>query len=33
MDATPEQLAELNKQFATTSLPGDEGRPWSQLRR
>ena len=30
--ASPEQIAELNKRFATTALPGDEGRPWRQLR-
>ena len=28
---TPEQLAEVNTRFATTALPGDEGRPWRQL--
>ena len=27
-DASPEQLAEVDKRFATTALPGDEGRPW-----
>jgi mannose-6-phosphate isomerase-like protein (cupin superfamily) len=31
--ASPEQVAEVNKRFATTSLPGDEGLPWRQLRR
>lgn len=25
---SPEQVAEVNKRFATTSLPGDEGLPW-----
>jgi mannose-6-phosphate isomerase-like protein (cupin superfamily) len=32
-DASPEQLAEVDKRFATTRLPGDEGRPWRELRR
>ena len=32
-DASPEQLAEVDKRFATTALPGDEGRPWRQLKR
>jgi quercetin dioxygenase-like cupin family protein len=32
-DASLEQAAELDKRFATTALPGDEGRPWSQLNR
>ncbi len=31
-DPTADQLAAINERFATTSLPGDEGRPWSQLR-
>jgi mannose-6-phosphate isomerase-like protein (cupin superfamily) len=31
--ASPEQLAEVGQRFATTALPGDEGRPWRQLRR
>jgi hypothetical protein len=30
---SPEQVAEVSKRFATTALPGDEGRPWCQLRR
>ncbi|MET8278973.1 cupin domain-containing protein [Micromonospora sp. NPDC005174] len=29
---TPEQLAEVDQRFATTPLPGADGRPWSQLR-
>jgi mannose-6-phosphate isomerase-like protein (cupin superfamily) len=31
--ASTEQVAEVDRQFATTALPGDEGRPWRQLRR
>ena len=31
-DPTAEQLAAVNEDFGTTPLPGDEGRPWSQLR-
>jgi quercetin dioxygenase-like cupin family protein len=31
--ASPEQVAEIDKRFATTSLPGDDGLPWSQVRR
>jgi quercetin dioxygenase-like cupin family protein len=30
--ATPDEVSEINRRFATTSLPGDEGRPWRQLR-
>jgi mannose-6-phosphate isomerase-like protein (cupin superfamily) len=30
---SPEQIAEVDKRFATTALPGDEGRSWRQLRR
>jgi hypothetical protein len=32
-DASLEQVTELDKRFATTALPGGEGRPWSQLKR
>jgi mannose-6-phosphate isomerase-like protein (cupin superfamily) len=28
-----EQLAKVDERFATDRLPGDEGRPWRQLRR
>ena len=31
--ASAEQMAEVNLRFATTALPGDEGRPWRRLRR
>jgi mannose-6-phosphate isomerase-like protein (cupin superfamily) len=31
--ASAEQVAAVNKRFATTNLPGDEGLPWRQLRR
>ena len=31
-DPTAEQLAAIDERFATTGLPGDEGRPWRQLR-
>lgn len=31
--ASPEQLAKVDERFATTRLPGDEGRPWRELRR
>jgi mannose-6-phosphate isomerase-like protein (cupin superfamily) len=31
--ASQEQIAEAERRFATTALPGDEGRPWRQLRR
>lgn len=31
-DASPGQRAELDQRFATTALPGDEGRPWRQFK-
>jgi mannose-6-phosphate isomerase-like protein (cupin superfamily) len=31
--ASPEQIAEVLTRFATTALPGDEGRGWGQPRR
>jgi mannose-6-phosphate isomerase-like protein (cupin superfamily) len=31
--ASTEQTAEVDRRFATTARPGDEGRPWRQLRR
>jgi mannose-6-phosphate isomerase-like protein (cupin superfamily) len=32
-DASPEQICELDKRFATTALPGEEGRPWGRAGR
>ena len=32
-DAPPEQTSEVYRRFATTTLPGDEGRPWRQSSR
>jgi mannose-6-phosphate isomerase-like protein (cupin superfamily) len=32
-DARPERTAEVYRRFATTALPGDEGRPWRRWQR
>jgi quercetin dioxygenase-like cupin family protein len=32
-DPAAEQVAEINRLFATTALPGDDGRPWRQVGR